>query len=129
MSSINAFVGLPFLDKGRGYHGVDCWGLVRLYYRDELGIMLPSYADYNGVEDVENITYLINHYRDDWYPVDEPRRGDVVLIKIAGVATHVGVYHTQGRFLHVQIGKYSELARINSETWRRRIVGYYRYYD
>ena len=43
-------VCVPFLDKGRGYDGFDCWGLVVCYYRDVLGIELPSYDGYDSVQ-------------------------------------------------------------------------------
>ena len=39
----NKYVGLPWAWKGRTSEGVDCYGLLRLVYRDERGIALPEH--------------------------------------------------------------------------------------
>src|SRR5512134_1374594 len=51
-----AYVGIPYLDHGAARSGCDCWGLVRLIYRERTRIELPSYAgDYAGEADSEGV--------------------------------------------------------------------------
>jgi murein DD-endopeptidase len=38
------FVGIPYVAHGRDYAGADCWGLLYLFYRDVLGVQIPSYV-------------------------------------------------------------------------------------
>ena len=33
---------IPYLDDGDDYRGVDCRGFLRMYYADELGMILPK---------------------------------------------------------------------------------------
>ena len=50
------YIGLPYQENGRTETGTDCWGLARLYYKNELDIELPSYDElYDGSLDASVI--------------------------------------------------------------------------
>ena len=44
---INSIVGTPWVERGDGVNGLDCWGLVVRYYRDVLGIELENDYPFN----------------------------------------------------------------------------------
>ena len=44
MNWVQDYVGLPYEMCGRSFEGVDCWGLVVMVYRNELGIVLPDWV-------------------------------------------------------------------------------------
>src|SRR3546814_18876664 len=48
----DAYIGIPFVDDGKTRAGVHCWGLLQMYYAEQLGITLPDYpltaADRDG---------------------------------------------------------------------------------
>ena len=94
------YIGLPYLDNGRTEAGVDCWGLARIFYKDELGIELPSYAEeYIGGSDPA-IVEAVALYEDNWESSSTPVVGDLCLFNIFGQPTHVGVYVGDNKFLH-----------------------------
>lgn len=122
------YIGIPFAEFGRNRLGCDCWGLVRLVYADRLGVDLPSYAaDYTGTAERDEINRLIGGQMSAWRPVGEPAVGDVVLIRIAGRACHVGVVVGPDTMLHVEKGTDASIAKLTAPAWARRIDGYYRH--
>lgn len=110
---------------GRPYNKLNCWDIVREFYRLVYGIRLESYVN----EVPENraainsvITSNMGHVV---VEVDgEPRFGDLILIKIHGIESHIGVYLEHGKFLHTSTKTGCVIE--NVDRWERVIVGYYR---
>lgn len=127
----NFYIGLPYHDKGRTIEeGFDCWGLVRLVYQQEFGIVLPSYTeDYLSATEAKEIAQLINREKGAWSPVPlgEERFGDVVILRIIGYPTHVGVIWKPGFMLHTLEKINAVLEPYSSSLWRRRITGIIRH--
>ena len=124
---VNTYVGVPYKSKGRCREGWDCWGLVCAIYREQFGIALPSLAgryldaqDYSSVEDTIKISI------DDWEEVETKVAGDVVLCRVMGYETHVGIYLGNGLMLHVMDGTDTHVVNLEMGTWKRRVLGYYR---
>lgn len=121
------YIGLPYKDNGRDITGIDCWGLVRLYYKDELGIELPSYTDeYVGADD-PSASMIINNYKDNWELTTTPDIGDIALFNIYGEPSHVGVYVGNNNFLHSRQGKDSVIESLAGVKWNKRLAGIYKY--
>lgn len=113
MNWISRYVGLPFKMNGRDETGVDCWGLVRLVYRDVAGIELPSYGEIHAA----NLAAVAQQITADsqvgpWREVrpEADKELDVVLMRhriktAAGTIrfpSHCGVVVTPGHILHVK---------------------------
>ena len=126
----NKYIDIPYLDGGRDSTGLDCWGLVRLVYSDHYGIQLPSFAEaYSTVNDTERTGELIARHKEQWQQLSEPEEGSVILFRILGVETHVGIYIGAGKFLHIRPGANSVIESIDSVSWKHRIVGYFKYQE
>lgn len=123
----NDYIGLPYVAKGRDRDGIDCWGLVRLVYAERFDIQLPSLADQYEADDRTREAELVAIGKEGWEKTERPRSGDVVLCRIEGEETHVGLMTQPGFFLHVRQGQSSVVERMDSGTWRHRIAGTYRY--
>lgn len=123
----NGYVGLPYLAKGRDRAGLDCWGLVRLVYAEQFDTALPSLADDYAADDNARIAELIATRREGWVEASVQQSGDVVVLRIDGVDSHLGIVTQPGFFLHVREGADSVIERLDSPTWRHRHVGTYRY--
>lgn len=120
------WVGIPFKEHGRDFNGCDCWGLVRLWYKDKYNVHLPSYVDdYENVKD-KNIAATMQTEKEKWLCADSPEYGDVVLLRMAGLPMHCGVYLGKGKVLHVERGCDSIIEDLRRSKWKNRIMGYYR---
>lgn len=123
----NQYIGIPFVDGGAGPSGCDCWGLVRLIYRQEFGIDLPGVV-YETMPEAKSIQAALELTRDAfWEPVDMPRAGDVLSLRVAGHESHVGIVTTPGHMLHMPEHEDSVIEPYTSRRWKERVIGIYRY--
>jgi cell wall-associated NlpC family hydrolase len=128
----NTYIGLPYADHGRTRDGCDCWGLVRLVYRDRLGIELPSLADgYVAANDRASVARLIADERTDtgWHEIEHgaERPLDLVLLRIGGEPCHVGLVVEPGLMLHILKGTNATTERYARPMWIRRVESYWRW--
>jgi hypothetical protein len=125
----NDYIGIPYVEKGRDKSGLDCWGLVRLVYQDQYKIDLPSFAENYEHADTAKIQELLSQGKELWATVDKPDVGDVVLLRINGLYSHVGVVISENQFLHIRDGSDSVIERFDTGVWKHRVGGFYKYVE
>ncbi|MFP1683331.1 C40 family peptidase [Alloalcanivorax sp. C16-1] len=135
MIDLSDFIGIPFRAGGRDRSGCDCWGLLRLIYRERLGLELPSFDGYQEPVSAQS-SALIQANRGDWQLVASradwdvgravPGELDAVLFTVGGRPNHIGVVVAPGQMIHSAAGKDSCREAFTSPTWRSRIEGFYR---
>lgn len=122
--NLGRYVGSPYRFPA------GCWDLVVRVYAEQLGIALPSYSAWLA-EHSERHEYAakIAEESDAWaeVPKGQERPGDVVLLRMHGIPSHVGVVAEPGRFLHAVPGTSACLERYRDAAWARRVVGFYRH--
>ena len=126
----NHYVGTKFKNRGRTKEGVDCWGLVRLIYAEQFAIELPSYDDeYNSSHNISETREAIEEHSKEWINIEpgQERAGDVIVMKLSGYPTHVGMVLTNGKMLHIIEGTDAVVENYHSRLWQHRIVGFYRH--
>lgn len=131
MKDISSYIGIPFKEHGRDKTGADCWGLFRLFYKEHLGIELPSYTeDYEDLDNGKKIgSLIIKGTEEKWEKIELGREkwGDGILFRILGYPMHVGVIVKPGWFLHILKGCDSVLEYYSSPIWNKRVMGIFRY--
>jgi cell wall-associated NlpC family hydrolase len=116
-------MNIPFKEKGRDLGGLDCWGLVKLFYQEELGITLPDYQEnYKKTSDAEIADTIEVESEKDWISVDSAINGDVILCRMRGRPMHVGIYKAPHFMLHIERGNTVALEKINNSKWKHRIL-------
>lgn len=127
---LSAYVGLPWAEKGRGEDGLDCWGLLRLVYRETINCDLPSYSEaYVTTADRVALSALIAGELGPWreVPAGSERVLDAVLMTEAGIPRHVGVVARPGLVLHMAPGRESVIEPYTTGKLRLRLAGFFRH--
>lgn len=124
----NKYIGIPYQENGRDENGIDCWGLVLLFYKQEFNIELPNLdSEYISSYD-SHVPQLVNNYKkDNWTKTNTPKLGDICLFNILGEPTHVGIYLENSKFLHAREGHSSVIESIKKPVWNTRLEGIYTY--
>ena len=108
--------GITYAPGGETKDGADCYGLVRLAYREILRREAPTRptGDFDG--DAPR----------GWQQVSQARTGDVVVFRFHGLPCHCGVVAGRNLMLHAIQGKTSCIERFDSPMWERRVAGFFR---
>lgn len=128
MIDFNDMIGKPFINRGRGPEGYDCWGVVREIYR-RCGVEIPDYS--LSADACRQIQKTVNDERsilDNWYEIKEPQTPCLILIKAHPAFTqHLGVYAGRGKFLHARKDTGVVAEKLTSPLWSKKIAGFYQH--
>jgi cell wall-associated NlpC family hydrolase len=136
---VEAYIDIPFHERGAVRAGCDCWGLVALIWREQRGVILP---DYTGVPPGMSIAvaraFLAERARDVWREVEAGAEQPFDIVLMRGAVEHEGSTHSRpvhcglvvepGRLIHIEAG-----CGVNVQDYRRhhslkcRVSGFYRY--
>ena len=131
------YSGIPFVTRGRDAKGLDCWGLIKLIYQQELGIQIEDFSDkYDLVSDADAIEGCALVEKQNWIKVGDLNQYsppyiaqpfDVVLFNIFGRPVHVGLVVCPYHFIHSPEDDMSRFERYTDRSWARRVEGFYRH--
>jgi cell wall-associated NlpC family hydrolase len=129
-SWVEKYIGLPFEERGRSSSGCDCWGLVRLILREEMGIEVADFSEhYQSTGEFKRVKFLIEKEAQQWKQIgaDEVRLADLVLLRFREYPLHIGMALEPGLMIHTERGKEAVIERYDQLKWINKIVGFYRH--
>lgn len=129
MSWYAKYMNIPFKDKGRDEQGADCWGLVRLIYKNELGIELDDYSDsYFDTNDREVLAKIVSSEKNqNWITPESPKEFDVVILNMRGIPIHVGIITKQNHMIHCAKGINTVHEHYGTSKWKHKVMGFARW--
>ena len=126
MIDVSKYIGIPFRDGGRGWDGLDCWGLVLLAWKEEMGVSMPDMGDeYSSAFARGDVSGLFGKYTSQNWNEDVtalPRRPlDVLVFRFGPFELHAGLWVAPGEMLHVMQGMETAVERYDGFKWSKRL--------
>ena len=114
-----------YVGRKYDYGKVDCYSLVRDFYKDEFGIELTNYARPEDWFDKGANVYMENFRSEGFYLVEENEEllyGDVFLIAFGTqVASHAAIYVGDNEILHHPLNRISAVDKYKG-IWKNWTV-------
>lgn len=108
---------------GISYSKMNCWDLAVFFYSKVLNLDLTwAYDGYFPGRDATRDLIYTNIGK--FERVEDPEMGDLILIKIFGIESHIAIYLGEGKMLHTTKNTGSVIERVS--RWKVRITGFYR---
>lgn len=131
------YMRIPFKEFGSDFTGCDCGGLLRLVYREELGIELPDWTsqytttERRGACDLDNIfdeqTSPMGAFPKQIDDLKDVQPFDAVCMRVGPYRVHTGIVTIPGSFMHIQEGGTTVVERYDGLKWQTRLIGVFRH--
>lgn len=116
-NEMKKYLGTPYEFGGTGPDGIDCSGFARLIYKDVYGVNLP----HNAASQSKCPSYLLKKVS-----AEKLKTGDLIFFssgKKRQRITHVGLYLSDGKFIHASRSKKEVVvSNLFERHWRSKIV-------
>lgn len=124
------YIGIPFKDKGRDFKGCDCFGLVKLYYKNELGIEIPE-TNITADQPKRIMINYLNEISKNWTKIESPEKNCVVAFAMheehPKLVTHFAVMIDDKTILHTLNKSNSHKLSIDDIRVKSFIRGYFKW--
>jgi len=129
MNWASRYIGIPFLDHGRSFAGVDCWGLVQLVMRQERQIDLPDYGEISAL-DLQAVAGMIvsESAIEPWTRITtDIRPFDVAVMYRRHDPVHVGIMVSSNELLHIEEKIHTVMLPMDHPSLRFRQPRFFRH--
>ena len=121
--NLRRYIGIPYKSHACGFDGVDCYQLLRLFNREELGVELPDYKElYRDAHKQDDAAQAFDVGKRGWIKTGNPKLGDGLLFRDRGAVSHCGVYVDDECFLHIREGGLSCIEPLHGMHWGKRLT-------
>jgi len=136
MSRFDKYMAIPFIEGGRDFSGVDCFGLYALIVATELGLPVPDPRVSFGRNGARTVlaAFAAEVARGAWIEVKTPRIFDAVRMSgfhvVRGEAhkseSHVGCYDGTGYVIHTELQTGPRRMPVEDPEIGPRLRGFFR---
>lgn len=119
-------IGIPYSPPEAPGQGLNCWQLAERVMREDFHLEPPVVECDLPARQTESV--FLRHLSH-WQQIcpEERAPGDLVLLRIAGLAVHCGVLVERNRMVHSLERVGVCLSSLTDRRWARRVAGFYRW--
>jgi len=125
------YLDIPFKDGGRDYSGIDCFGLIKLIYKEKLNKEIKDTEILPG--DLDGFENELKTFSNSFQRVFDPKIYDIILCYKSPSEkniNHIALYIGKGRAIHAVNGQGVIIEKfIRNQVYSNMIEGFYRYKD
>lgn len=125
---ISKYLNIPFKDFGHDFSGVDCLGIVRLFFKNEFNFYIPEF-EYESEWKIIKQNPIENNYAAVCEKIKTPTRYGIVGFRMPGyfVEHHLGIIlYDLDQFLHSPLNKPSCVSKLSHPVWKRSVNAFYK---
>jgi len=126
MIDVTRYFGIPYKHHGRSLAGLDCFGLVIIFYAECYNIEISDYVYVKNWDEC-GLNYIEEEYWKQFKKIDAPKRHCLVTFRAFGtqIERHIGIMMDDISFLHVPISGCVCIEKITSRVWSRQLGSFY----
>jgi len=124
------YLQIPFVDKGRTFQGADCYGLVKLYFKNELNINIPE-TNITAEQPNRIMINYLNEISKNWEEIQHPETNCVIALAMhenhPKLVTHFAVMINDKKVLHTLRKINAHIVDVDNIQIKPFIKGYFRW--
>ena len=126
-TKITQYLGIPYLHEGRDRNGLDCYGLVCMFYRENFDTILPDYT-YNQNWQEDGLTIIQDEYWKMFDKIETSIKYCAVTFRMFGsyIERHIGIMLDDISFMHVPINGGVCIEKLTNRVWGRQRGSFYK---
>ncbi|TLP41032.1 C40 family peptidase [Arcobacter arenosus] len=132
MYNLEKLLDIPFVDNGRDFNGVDCYGLLMLYYKEILGIDVPD-TKITAYQPNRTMAMYLDYVSRNWNEIKTPKKHCGVALSLnqnhPKLVTHFAVAIDEKRAIHTVKGKNTHIIDMDSPMFKPFIKGFYEWHN
>lgn len=123
---LSKYLTIPFKHNGRSWDGVDCYGLVKLFFDEEFGVKLYDYK-YDPNWSDKGLNLINKEYSKVFRKIDIGKKFCGIGFKKLGfdIMSHMGIVLDGNKFLHIPRNQKVCIERIDNRVWQKLFFGFF----
>lgn len=120
MIDLRKYIGIPFINRGDSFDGADCFGLLRLFYKQEFHYIIDD-PNVNAGHTSKVFAKYIIELQSNWATINEPEVYCAVAMahdpKLPNTVQHFGIYLPNNKILHTLKDVGSHIVEVENYKW------------